>query len=170
MSNVNDGACCRAAYDSEGFVHEDGCRTVAPGRDPVVEHFESTLREDAEPMTVAAGNADDMAKVAGYLGVLKAKVEALQAENDRALERLRQQGIGMQIQSVNMLMFTILLDMVLGDESAPARWAFELRYQTVMQAQIEAAGGQVARTRLTAPGSVPNGGQPGASGLIIPGR
>lgn len=128
------------------------------GSDALGDHFESAPRE------VPAA-------------VYRVEVERLRAENDASIARLASQGISIQVPSVDMLKFAVLLDMVFGDESASARQAYELRVQLIIAEQLSNADGQAARAKLTAPGvpGVPHQTRGGRGnglppGLIMPGR
>jgi hypothetical protein len=105
----------------------------------------------------------------GLAGVasLGAKVKMLRDANDVEIARLAREGISVQVPSVDMLKFSVLLDMLLGPESSTARLTYDLRVQMTIQAELDKVSGQANRAKLLAPAT---GGTPGPSGLVVPGR
>lgn len=147
------------------------------GPDAIAEHFEGTPREETFTGFFDSNvvNIPPQWTAGAY-----AAMRVQQEENDEALKRLAADGITVQVPSVDMLKFGVLLDMLLGqlDDSqdgprSPQRVAYELSVQRVIAKQLENAAGQSARAKLLAPG-MPHpvrGGHPGrnGAGLIMPG-
>lgn len=127
--------------------------------------------ESASPSTGPAdtsgesSNAPERQTPAAALEQLKAKIEEQRAANDAGLARLAAMGMGMQVQSVNMIQFAIALDMLMGDGESPMRLAYELRVQQAIAATVEEGMSKTNRAKLLAPApAMPGQGLP--SGLI----
>jgi hypothetical protein len=148
----------------------------------VTDHVQRDRLPDGTPgeVTIAAPDPANEVGSPEWAAATMAEVQQREAENNATIERLRAQGIGVQLPGVNILQFVTLLDMVLGDASSPGRAAFELAVQQRVAEQLASAEGQTARAKLLAPAAAPGqvlaGGPNGLphphrplSGLILPG-
>ena len=115
--------------------------------------------ESSEPATAVP--SDRAAAI-----ILAQKIKTLQDVNDAEIARLGREGITVQVPGVDMLKFNVLLDILCGPEGSAARLIYDLRVQMTIQAELEKVAGQANRAKLLAPAN----GQPGTSGLIVPGR
>lgn len=78
----------------------------------------------------------------------KARVLALQAANDAALQELAQQGIQIDQSAITATRLAVLTEFLLGDMDDPRRLRYEYRVQDRFSALIREVRGQVARARL----------------------
>lgn len=78
----------------------------------------------------------------------RVEVEGMQQVNDAALQRLAQQGVGVDNVSVLSVRLAVLVEYLLGDMDDPRRLGYEHAVQSKFSALIADVGAQAARAKL----------------------
>jgi hypothetical protein len=135
---------------------------LAPGADPKPERPNDPIDD-----VLAMARSLDLADSAE---AMLAEMRALEAANSQAEKTLASQGVALDQASLLRVRLEELVEYVLGpiERDEQLNWQridYELRLQQRFARELDGVAGQVARVKLTAPGSVPVG-----PALIVPGR
>lgn len=82
------------------------------------------------------------------MDITRETVDAADRENNRLIEELGKQGVGLDVTSILQNRLNIFIEYFVGDFSSMERLEFETKWNTFMAEMLQNVQSQVSRTKL----------------------